>query len=93
MRITKKIAAAGLALLLALACSVFAYAEESTFTNKTAPDGGAMFFQPMIPENIEFTGSTAPDGGAIHFQSMDIIDYGFNNNHGSDGAVIHHPNE
>ncbi len=40
MKIIKKIAAAGLALLLALACSVFAYAEESTFTNKTAPDGG-----------------------------------------------------
>ena len=66
MKITKKIAAAGLALLLALACSVFAYAEESTFTNNTAPDGGAIHFQSMDIIDYGFNNNHGSDGAVIY---------------------------
>ncbi len=63
MKITGKITAIGLALLLLLVCSVPAFAEES---GNNAPDGGAICY-PAKPVDNDFTNNSAPDGGAVCF--------------------------
>ena len=65
MKITRKLAAIGLALLLLLVCSVSAFADGP---DNSAPTGGAVNY-PANPldTNINFNSASAPDGGAIYY--------------------------
>ena len=65
MKITKKIAAIGLALLL-LVCGASAFADE--FGNN-APNGGAINYPTNPVDNNYINNNGVPNGGAIyHFQ-------------------------
>ena len=60
MKLTNKTVAVGMALILLLACSIIAFAEEIPFTNSEAGTGGAIFPSPAeSPVNTGFTNSTA----------------------------------
>ena len=61
MKITRKIAAAGLALSL-LACSASTFAEES---GNNTPTGGAI--NSTNPLNSDFNNTSVPNGGAIYY--------------------------
>ena len=61
MKLTRKTAAAGLALILLLACSIITFAEGIPFTTSEAKPGGAIIITSPVelPVNTGFTNSEA----------------------------------
>ncbi len=86
MKITRKLAAIGLALLLLLVCSVSAFADGP---DNSAPTGGAINY-PANPldTNINFNSNNAPTGGSISVPANPLdSNCNFTNNRGTIGTV------
>ena len=89
MKITRKLAAIGLALLLLLVCSVSAFADEP---DNSAPTGGSINV-PANPldSNCNFTNNSAPSGGAINVPANPLdTNCNFTNNSAPDGGSIYY---
>ena len=90
MKITRKLAAIGLALILLLVCSVSAFADEP---DNSAPTGGAINY-PANPldTNIIFNSNNAPSGGAINYPTNPLdANINFNSNNAPNGGAINVP--
>ena len=84
MKITRKITAIVLALLLLLVCNIPAFAEEY---GNNAPTGGAIYY-PMDPVNNDFVNNGAPNGGAINYPANPVDNDFVNNNAVPNGGAI-----
>ena len=88
MKLTRKTAAAGLALILLLACCVITFAEEIPFVSNEAESGGAISLPPKaVEDHIGFVSNQAPTGGSISLPAKAVqFNTGFVSNEAPTGG-------